>query len=301
MRPLLAFLFMVFTIAPAQAVNFFHELENQMDELQAINAPTALDANASAVCRQRYQRLFADGVLDVVVGFGYTDSSTDIVYDWYMVNGFRIALTGPCRQGLNACEFKQLKNSPDVYVRSITGPDGKERKVRLTLLRPSLSGSQAQNIGALKAQQQAHCQQTETRFYQEISNGAEVVYYSGHSRNGGAPDFCPPRTLSNGHVDYDSYERNPVGRNKLIDSLKANAAKTQIIAMHSCDSTRHYRWRMLNANPRLAIFSTPRLVKMAPDFQNQYGGLDALLSLRCERGLKASMAREFPMDVHGRF
>jgi len=302
MRTLLTMALLLCWVAPASAVNFYDELHLQMDVLQTLNTPSASEAKASKQCRQRYERLFQDGTLNVLIGFGYSDSVPhDVVFDWYMVNGFRMALTEKCRPGISACGFKAVASKSDVFERTMKTPQGRTVRVEVTLLRPSLSGSHAQNTSAHNRERQLTlCQSVENRFYQELERGPEVVYYSGHSRNGGAPDFCPPRVRADGHVDYPWYQRQRPGLNRLLQSLRL-ARTTQILAMHSCDSTRHYRRRVLNIRPEMAIFSTPDLVKMAPDFRNQYGGLDALLSQRCEEGLQDSMTEGLPMDIHGMF
>lgn len=295
--------FLIATVSQvARAQDFIKLLNDQMDVIQNISSKTAIDFNSGS-CVDRYRSLFKDGTLNILIGFGYSDSVPgDVVFDWYMVNGLRRVLTGPCRQGVSACEFQAVPGNPDKFIRTIEDADGQVKKVELTLLRASLSGSHKSNISAANsAQQKTLCEAVEKKFYNEMLKGPEIVHYSGHSRNGGAPDFCPPRVRADGHVDYNWYEKNRPGLKQLTSTLAAAKPGTQVLAMHSCSSILHYFKKIRAVKPDLAIIGSSDLVKMSPDFQNQYGGLDALLSLRCEKGLKESMAQGIGMEIHGLF
>lgn len=286
----------------AHATDFYQALQLQMDDLQQIRAKTANDFTAGK-CLERYRNLFKDGTLNITIGFGYSDAvPKKTVFDWYMVNGFRRVLTEPCRQGLNACEFKVSKNDPNKLFKMIEDPDGIRRRVEISVLRGSLTGIHQNNISPanIKAQT-ALCKATEARFYQEIKNGAEIVYYSGHSRDGGGPDFCPPLTRADGHVDYTWYRRNKPGLKLLTNALKQAVKPTQILALHSCGSTAHFYQTVAPIHPTMAILGYKETVMMTPDFQNQFGGLDALLSFRCQKGLSESMQKDIPTQIHRMF
>ncbi len=287
---------LAFLSTTAFAQDFYKELQLQQDELQQLTSKTAYDF-ATGKCTERYRKLFKDGTLNIVIGFGYSDAvPKDVVFDWYMVNGFKRVLTEPCRQGISACEFKISKNDPDTLFKNIEDQDGVSRRVEITLLRGSLSGNHSSNISAANiAKQRVLCENTKTRFYNEIKKGAEVVYYSGHSRDGGGPDFCPPHVRADGHVDYDWYQKNRPGLKLLSSALSSAAKPTQLLALHSCSSLPHFYGRL--QKPGLAFFGYNKTVKMTPDFRNQYGGLDALLSLRCQLGLKQSMQEDIPTEI----
>ncbi len=134
-----------------------------------------------------------------------------------------------------------------------------------------------------------------------MMKGPEVVIYSGHSRNGGGPDFCPPRVLSNGHVDYDWYQRMHPGMTRMLDALARSEKDSQVLVMHSCQSISHFYRKVREIKPKMAFMGSTQLLGMKPDFQNQYGGIDAFLSMRCERGMKASMSQGVGFQFLGLF
>src|SRR5689334_15767917 len=109
----------------AFAQDYIKVLEEQMDRLQDIDAPTALDTQSS-MCTKRYDYLLKDGVLNILVGFGYIDTvPNDTVHDWFMFNGLRRTIMGPCRQGISACEFTQSRTEAGKYFKTIKDRNGK--------------------------------------------------------------------------------------------------------------------------------------------------------------------------------
>lgn len=287
----------LFLIGTAHAQDFALAIEEQMDVIQNITFKTAREMNSGS-CVERYRKLHKDRVFNILLGFGYTDNTPrDTVYDWFMVNGFVRAILGPCRQGISACEFLRSKNDPDKYIKTIQDRDGQNVRVELMILRGSISGNHSQNISPRNiARQNAYCKQITDKFFIEMMKGPEIAIYGGHSRNGGGPDFCPPKVLQNGHVDYDWYERVHPGMTRMLDALARSTKDTQVLIMHSCKSISHFYRQVRAIKPQMAFLGSTKLLGMKPDFQNQYGGVDGILSLRCEKGLKASMNQGVGID-----
>lgn len=284
------------------AQDFYKAIQEHMDDLQQIRSATARDTK-SLKCINRYNNLMKDGTLNIVVAFGYSDFVPNTpVYDWYMTKGLKRALMEPCRQGLNACEFKQSKNDPNKLFKMIEDLDGKMKKVELVLIQGALTGHHPTNISPINlARQMALCQSVTARFYDEIKKGSEIVYYSGHSRDGGGPDFCPPITRADGHVDYNWYHAHKPGLKILLGALKNTVKAPQVLALHSCSSLSHFSKAVSAASPGTALMGYRKTVGMTPDFKNMFGGLDALLSFRCQKGLSESMNVDIPTDVIGVF
>jgi hypothetical protein len=289
---------LVWGASSALAQDFLDALNEQMDVIQQISSKSALDFTTGK-CVDRYQKLWKDGTLNIVIGFGYTDSvPNDVVFDFFMGNAFRKALTGPCRQGVSACEFTQSRTSPTKFTKLIETLDGQFRQVQITLLIPSISGSHRLNTSPVNsAKQSTACKNAESAFYQEVRNGAEIVYYSGHSRDGGGPDFCPPKTLPNGHVDYSWYRRNQPGLKLLLSNMSVARQPTQVLALHACASVPHFLRPVQSQFSGLAVLGYHQLVKIMPDFQNQYGGLDSFLSFKCQKGMKESMSQGIATEI----
>lgn len=285
-------------MASVSAVDFAKAIDDQITVIQNISFKTASEMTAGS-CVRRYKSLLTDKTFNILIGFGYSDSApADIVYDWYMVNGFIRQLTSPCQNGISACGFLRSRTDTDLYVKTVQDLDGKPVRVEVMVLRGSLSGSHAQNISSANlARQNLLCGRVTDKFFSEMMKGPEIVYYSGHSRNGGGPDFCPPKVLGNGHVDYDWYERMHPGMTRMLDALARSTKDTQVLAMHSCSSITHFYRKVRAIKPNMAFLGSTKLLGMLPDFQNQFGGLDSFLSYRCEKGIKASMNQGVGIDL----
>jgi hypothetical protein len=110
---------------------------------------------------------------------------------------------------------------------------------------------------------------------------ADAVFYNGHSRDGGGPDFAPPRLTENGHVDYTWYEKNQPGIRPVMKRLD-NDAKVKLLGLFSCSSTKHFDDKLRAAKPGLALISSPKLLYYADANKNMFAALSALLRQECE-------------------
>lgn len=92
-------------------------------------------------------------------------------------------------------------------------------------------------------------------FISAIGN-TDVILYDGHSRDGGGPDFEPPRFLANGHVDYAWYRQNQVSFKELIRVWKKSEIKPRELGLISCYSSQHFSKKMEIFGTKLTTISS---------------------------------------------
>lgn len=192
-------------------------------------------------CIKKYNDLFKDNKLDVQIFQGYRDHLPDDE----VVSGVERAamletLTKPCpvdKKYVQTCGFKRSDDDADLITKTIMGIDQKPKKIEIRITSPAYSMDDNENRSSDK--QKILTAQTNKKFQNALIN-SDVVFYAGHSRKKGGPDFGPAeRHLEEGeyHVNYDWYAQHRPGMKMMTEALaKRDPNKSLIYGMFSCDS-----------------------------------------------------------------
>jgi len=262
--------------------------------LQGMSRVNSDGPRGNPVCTERYQALQRDGVLNIVWGLGYADNSPgnyvfELAYEALVTR----TLLAPCTPGLNLCGFRRSPQDPNLYLKSTRNLSGSALQVELKIVKGSLSVDNAFNTSdANRARQQASCEAARAEYARAIENGAEVVLYSGHARDGAGPDFCPPVRRADGHTNYTWYHQNKIGKWRMINAMQtaAKAKKpNQLVGLYACYTRRHFEKNIAAALPRAGFIGTdvgPSLIEV---YHYAFGTIDSLLAMRCQQGLRESL------------
>lgn len=297
MKMKLAVTTLLLSCAAAAQVNFNTELTLELERLQAVSriSTTADDPGADATCKRKYRELLNKRVIKVSYGLGYGDSTPgNLVWDDLSFNALYRHLRLPCGPGVTVCGFTPDRRDPRLLrklVRNLTG--GNDHIVEIRLTKPSLSRDNTSNTtGTNLAFQTLTCAGATTKFMREVEEGADLVFYNGHSRNGGGPDFCPARlTADSKHVDYPWYQANRPGISMLTNSLRkaiANGQPNNVVGMFSCSSQLHFERRLRAAAPNAGLILTKRLLSFKETLLDSFAALDGILAQRCGDGFEVS-------------
>ncbi len=229
-------------------------------------------------CRNVYGRLFGKAKIEIRIVFGYKDSRpARFVGDSYERNGFVEALQAPCRIDRFDCGFERAGEDSDLFVKTIIGLDGKQHNINLRLVSSAVGPDDDDN--RLNPFQQWKSKYAEELFYNGISS-ADVVFYNGHSRDGGGPDFEPPRLLKNQHVNYAWYIRQKRGPRMIEKSLQKQNRAAQLIGLYSCVSEKLIPKTRIRKN--VGWIANKRLIYYADALQSLSEALSSLLGMKCE-------------------
>lgn len=237
-----------------------------------------------SACYRAYQKLFRSPTLRLRIAFGYKDSRPSrFVGDRYERLMLIHYLISPCVAGQWACGFTRDKNDADLFLK-----EGVELRVTHSSVGPD---DEVNRKDPLQAVQSAL---SEANFLDGVK-GADVVFYNGHSRDGGGPDFAPPRLTPAHSVDYTWYMTNRPGEKKLLATL-AGKKDPLVLGLFSCRSGDHFLAE-IEKQARVATISSQRLYFYSDALRSTLEALNALLGRWCEEDFHDALN---PKDGFGR-
>ncbi len=252
------------------------------------------------ICTGVFSKAVAKRSLDIRYALGYFDHSEggDVIWDnknWgpspsldgEIFFAMREALMRPCEGSRMFCGFSESGDpemGKSVYSKTINLL-GSAVDVNLTLTHASASYDYKQNLTTLKDRQTFLTAQAEENFFGGLTK-ADVVFYNGHSRNGGGPDFNPPVLLADGHPNYDGYYKaKRPGIKRVLEIIKKNPNQGLLYGSFSCLSASHFQAALVKANPNLRMILSSDIVDYYQVLKVSIGYLEGLMQGRCGEDL----------------
>lgn len=231
---------------------------------------------ADPACAAFHAPYVHDGVIDIRYALGYFDESTGkpVTYqnrDWGLSpsydegvwRGIREVLMERCPNSQRRlCGFREIsseaerQNEGQTELARDMEIHGKRVEVRIRLTYASASPSFERNKGELRDKQERFTRASEANFFGGLRH-TDYAIYMGHSRNGGGPDFNPPRLNAAMKTDYRGYYRKELpGISHLLSDLRASGNRDVTLGLFSCDSDLHFRKKLTAVNPEQRMMLT---------------------------------------------
>ncbi len=245
-------------------------------------------------CNAAYEALYSKPYIDILMIFGYKDSRpARFVGDRYDRLAFVQDILQPCTGEHKACGFSRAFNDFELFTRDLQGPKGQKIEVNLRVINSSTSADD--EINRDDPMQKWQSDHAETKFTEGLKS-ADIVFYNGHSRTGGGPDFRPPRlTLDGANVDFSYYTANTPGLNLITKSLEIDKEKSlKLLGLFSCASSGHFSERIFKVRPDVGLVASRQLLYYVDALKNSMGALDAVLSQMCEKDFKTALRSSSP-------
>jgi hypothetical protein len=282
-------------------------IHDQLEDWQKENAEEILgklDAEGQsslAKCQEKYEKIYSKPEIDVRLALGYLDSDDRSPVDIYLRAAMIRKLMETCPSDLptpvsssrRACGFKQGGvggDNANILTREVTGPLGKKHTIKLTITQSSTS-----ELG-IEAQER---QSNESRDnFIDGMNRADVVFYAGHARKGGGPDFDPPKTFevkegakTRRAVDYDYYQARKPGLKAMISSLATAENPPKLIGLFGCDTEKHFGREVRKAAPNSATITTFGIQQFETLAGQIFATIDSLMAQQCEDAFQKSLKK----------
>ncbi len=229
---------------------------------------------ATPQCQAAFERFYREPVSRWVLVFGYKDARPAR----YVADRYERAMAV---QRLMASGFERVSGDDELLTRSIRGPDGRRRTIELRVVASSAGPDDELNR---RNPYQAWLSSEARRLFLTAIREADAVFYNGHSRTGGGPDFAPPRLLHEGstaHVDYTAYAAQERGLDDLLEALRARSG-ARVLGLYSCASTQHFARRIREARPKIALVTSPHLLYFADALEQLLATIESLSKMKCQ-------------------
>ena len=258
----------------------------ELAALERLPAPTAA---SQSQCSRHFRNTFASGVAQLTVTLGYGDDedtrvATDQLEQQELVN----VLTAPCESGsVQVCGFVQDGAGSDEVVTHLSkrflSPEGEFREIKLAIASPSVSEDDDVNRRELSAQN-ARGQRVAELFMNGFRD-SQAVFYLGHNRKAGGPDFWPAKHDRKGEIDDGWYSRRQPGLAYVERGLNQRDPKMNLLELLGCHTTRTV-WPMLKRrhsrqDAGLAVFSTHSLISSEDQAKELFRTLNGMMNERC--------------------
>jgi hypothetical protein len=281
-------------------------VEDYVKSVDASPLLKAAPAGGDLQCLPIFKNAIKKGVIDIRYALGYFDDSQgiEILYDgknyglspsldievFYVIRQF---LTKKCEGGRVLCGFIESGDPTQgkVLLQKTLDVMGSQLLVNFTMTQASASENYSRNQSELKERQAFLTQQSEENYFGGIGV-ADIVFYNGHSRNGGGPDFNPPRLASDLHVDYNGYYKvQRPGIKRALAAINAGANKDSVMGFFSCFSESHFYSALMKANPKQRLILSSDTVNYLDSLLASMGYLEGLLQGQCGQNL-ADIAKQ---------
>ncbi|MGZ3772914.1 MAG: hypothetical protein ACXVCY_05330 [Pseudobdellovibrionaceae bacterium] len=260
-----------------------------------------LPASAQVSCIQRYKNILADGIIDIRVAIGYFDWTAGKNVTWrggdYGLSpsidigafyALKKLLLSRCRGNSQFCSFKQNPRNENNFYKTVQ-LHGKKYVASIQMHFSSATEFLNNNLRSYHAEQQQRTFFMES-FFRDALKKADAVFYFGHSRNGGGPDFSPPVFINGQNkVNYSGYyEVLQPGFKKLISALN-DSPRTSVLGLMSCDSRDHFLKKIRSTAPNIGVITSTDVVNVDQVYTALIGGIDSLLRGQCQKNFYESL------------
>ncbi len=245
-------------------------------------------------CIHRYKQLFSEPELKVSVFFGYKDARPQrYVGDRYERARLVQKVTRKCGRD-DLCGFERSPDDANLFYKNITLPWGSEKRVILEIADSSVAADDQAN----RNNPFQHFKSAKTReaFHKALTS-SHVIFYNGHSRAGGGPDFYPPKINSTGKVLYTEYREQQQGFMDVLEVMGRESLKSraQLLGLFSCKSSQHFTNELKKERPDLALISSPSLIYYQDALENTAQALSALLRQECQDDFQRRLKHKDPI------
>jgi len=288
---------------PRQVQSYFQAVEKTVEEIKSEQESSSVGSGLK--CKATYSKILQKQSLNINYALGYFDESyanshksneknISASLDIISFDVIRNYLQMPCvanESGVmiqKLCGFQESGNPEDgqVQLSKNIEMNGRQIRVTMTLTHSSASEVYSENKTTLYEQQRMLTSQSEQNFLDGLRT-ADVVFYNGHSRDGGGPDFAPPVLRSSDlHVDYNGYYKvKKIGIRKTLSAMKESGRRGVVLGLFSCFSRNHFQKTLQSADPTQKLILTEGAIDYLNTMLASLGYLEGILQGECGENL----------------
>ncbi len=279
---LILFLLSFLPLLPSQS---FAKVDLQLFDKTA----KTLRSRTSSQCNDDlFSKISISGQIRISIIFGYNDQRPYVnVLDSIEKDTLAAGLQKPCATTQDRlCGFNLNENQ--LLSKTVRGENGKRVDLHIRLHSSSVSQNDDWNRSTGLNRQNDKSASTKATFSKALEN-SDVVFYLGHARNGGGPDFFPPDLKENRQVDYTKYKSNKDGLEAVLDGLRSTR-NLKTLGLFACNSYNLFAANLVDTRKDISYILAGDI--SVPSIMNpsMWAALDSLLGKTCDTDLKKSLS-----------
>ena len=246
----------------------------------------------SKLCDQVYESLFNNRVFTIYIVFGYKDSRPQrFVADQLEKMALIRHITQKCIGSYPICEFVRNSENTDLFEKAGVKPNGEQVKIKLWLVDSSVGFDDEDNR---KNPFQLWKSTMTKKKFQTGLREADIVFYNGHSRGGGGPDFSPPiLKLDSSEVNYKLYHHNRTGLQVTQEAVNLEkGSRVKVLGLFSCVSGEHFSGEIKSVNSKVALLTSEVLLYYVDAMRDSVAAMAGILSGYCQREMSGTLQNE---------
>lgn len=263
-------------------------LENEIEQGKYLRATSNSPRTQEELsCQNAYRKLSGRGSISISIMYGYNDQRPfTSVLDGDEKAILRSALLSPCRSPLERlCGFAE--DSQGKLVKNLLDVDGRNLQIKINLTSSSVSDDDSANRTSFKDRQVQMSSDSRSEFARALRED-DVVFYIGHARNGGGPDFSPPVLNSAGKVDFSRYQARKEGLSLMLANL-SKSEHLKLLGVFACAADQHFARTLKKTRPEIGYLLAGEVTLPTQMNYALWGALQALLGQACEKAMVVGM------------
>ncbi|MGE3260608.1 MAG: hypothetical protein AB7K68_02405 [Bacteriovoracia bacterium] len=270
-------------IQARQQVEFFSRLQTAIKGPPKTLGEVCSEENGDPIlqefCLKRYASLDGKPAIRFDIFSGYQNFG-NIVRDSIERTAWIEWLQLPCKAGNRVCGFQREADDADVLYKEITWSDGSTKRIEFRIYDASVSTNDAYNEKS--EAQRVKTEQVKSQFADSLRN-SDLVFYMGHSRYGGGPDFGPEKRKPNRKWDIGYYKKNRPGLKLMADAMKERKdGSLFLLGLMSCDSRHHFEANVKSIGAADRTLLSKNLVGSDEGYDKLIEVAEGVLAQSCE-------------------
>lgn len=205
----------------------------------------------------RNKRIAGSKSINISIAIGYNDQTKgEFVWDNYYYALFLKKLTQRCESQFHtACDFSLLSNKAESHTAILEKEIWGNKKLVLKIFKAAITNDNS--INKKNPEQQEQSLSAEKKFHESFTS-AQFIFYLGHSRNGGGPDFFPAVLLPNGRPNYSEYNAKKIKTIQMTSHLRKLPLESRplFFGLLGCDSRLHFYRRLREVLPNSTLMTS---------------------------------------------
>ncbi|MCB9026873.1 MAG: hypothetical protein H6625_11180 [Bdellovibrionaceae bacterium] len=225
-------------------------------------------------CENTTSYLQKKAKINITYIIGYKDARpARFVGDRYERNVVIYHLTQKCIDNNVLCGFERDKKDAYLFNKQWNG-----KKINLRIIHSSVSEDDEENRN--HPFQSWMSQRAKKEFLLSLQQ-ADILFYNGHSRAGGGPDFSPPIIKKDNQVDFAKYKNGYGSFSLILNYFKKIKKPLSVLGLFSCNATQHFEKDLSTKQKNVMLITAPHLIYFKEALDKSILAMDYLLRSDC--------------------